>query len=355
MRKLNKLVAALMLATITLFSACTEKEVPVPTVDTERLDALRQELRELQLIVYGEEADLEEAKADQANYESEIAYYEAEIQRLQEIYARTVTYGITVTDFQNNKLAGVTVRLAQQGELATATTDENGYAEFENIHSGVVNAVVEGEGYTTANYKSSIYDGYGSDDVATYVATRLALFPAAGNTSGMFTLTGNLYANYSTLNDTLDNWNGNGTAPGQAGDYRNFDAVEGKTVRFVLSLENIKDESEAFSRDIYSLIYEDAFYEATTAADGSYTVNLPVSSVFEGTDDNDRNFEFSVSGESFKGNFTFKSWNDTISEERIYRFESVFDQKSNINGDNESIFPGETRTKNYFYGWAAKN
>jgi hypothetical protein len=352
MRKLNKLVAILMLATITLFSACTEKEVPVPTVDTERLDALRLQLRELQMRVYGEEEDAEEAKANQTNYENEIAWYEAEIERLKNAYARTVTYGITITDFQNNKLAGVTVTLAQEGELASSTTDENGYVGFENIHSGVVNVVVEGEGYTTANYKSSIYDGFSQDDAATYAATRLALFPATGNTDGMFTLKGSLYANYSMLNDTLDNYRGNGTAPGEGGDKVDYDAVEGKKLRFVLELSDIKDETDAISSDIYSLIYENAFYEATTAADGSYTVSLPARSIFEDTNGgvDSKNFAFSVSGEDFKGNFTYVNRNDTITTEVIYEI-----SPEGVNEDGEAIMPGENRARNFFYNWAVKN
>lgn len=340
MRKLNKLVAALMLATITLFSACTEKEVPVPTVDTERLDALRQELRDLQLIVYGEEAELAQGQASQADLEAQIAAMEAEIARLQELYNRSVTYGVYVIDFQNNKLANATVKIAQNGEIVSATTDANGYAEFDDVRAGVVNGKIEINGYTTANYKTQIVESNSDDDAITYKSSRVALFPAADNTNatGMFTLKGNVTTDFSDMDEKY-----------------NEDAVGGKKISFTLYLDNIKNESDAFV-NVYSLIYEDAVYEATTAADGSYSVNLPARSVFNGYDVDDRNFAFSVNGQDFKANYTNSYYNyatsayEPMTEERIFRFYG----DSWINDDQSAILPGDSRTRNFYY-YSSKN
>jgi hypothetical protein len=340
MRKLNKLVAALMLATITLFSACTEKEVPVPTVDTERLDALRMELRSLQLMVYGEESDLAEGQATQAELAEAIAAMEAEIARLEELYNRSVTYGVYVIDFQNNKLANATVKIAQNGAIVSATTDANGYAEFEDVRAGVVNGKIEIDGYTIANYKSHIVESNSDDDAVTYKTSRIALFPAAdnANATGMFTLKGNVTTDFSAMDEK---------------DYE--DAVDGKKLRFTLYLENIKKESDAFD-NVFSLIYEDAVYEATTAADGSYSVNLPARSVFNGYDSNDRNFSFEVSGQDFKANYIARYYNSAtnsyqgMTEERIFRFGG----DSWINENESAILPGDSRTRNFEY-YSSKN
>jgi hypothetical protein len=332
MRKLNKLVAALMLATITLFSACTEKEVPVPTVDTERLDALRQELRLLQEQVYGAQAEQEAAVGN-------IAEMEAEIARLQEVYNRSVTYGVYVIDFQNNRLANATVKIAQNGEVATATTDENGYAEFEDVRAGVINGKIEVAGYTTANYKSRMIESNSDDDMVTYKSSRVALFPTAANSNatGMFTLKGNVFAYDSDFDEV-------------------YSAVSGSNIRFTLYLEDIKNDSEAFN-NVYTLIYEDAVYEATTATDGSYSVKLPARSVFNGNSAEDENFAFWVSGEDFKAPYTVAYYNsatgeyESRTEERVFSFDNG---DGWINEDYIAILPGDTRTRNFYYN-SSKN
>jgi DNA-binding FrmR family transcriptional regulator len=350
MRKLNKLVAALMLATLTVFSACTEKEVPVPTVNTERLDALRAELRNLQMQVYGAEKNMEEGKANQESIEVQIAALKTEIERLNNSYLEEVDYGVTVIDFQNNKLANATVKLAQDGEVVSLTTDEDGYVIFPAMYSGVVNGVIEAEGYATANFMTSLNDN--ESEGVEFRNSRVALFPTGNNDKGMFTLTGNLYANYSTINDTL-NQGENPAGPNPDQPRVNYDKVTDKTLSFSLFTFGgdgwLVNNNDAFI-NVMSVVYEDAAYTASFNANGTYTVKLPARSVFEGSNDFNENFTWVIDAQDFQANYTYGSEENSVTESRFYEF-----GRKVVEGFGERIQPGETRTRDYYYNSASKN
>ena len=55
-----------------LYTSCSQKEVLNPVVNTARVDALRQELRDLQILVYGEELKNSQLKADNNDLQGQV-------------------------------------------------------------------------------------------------------------------------------------------------------------------------------------------------------------------------------------------------------------------------------------------
>lgn len=343
MRKLNKLVSAVMVAATILLAGCSEKDVPAPTAVTERLDDLRNELRDLRLQVYGEQWETEDISAENASLEKEQAELEAEILRLKELYKRKVVLGMHIIDFQNNKLANATVTMAQDGELISAVSDESGYVEFPAVHSGMISGVVEMAGYTTANFRIRLVEMGADDDTETHKFSRIALFPTQDNPdkTGMFTLNGNVYANFSTLND-----NGNsGHDPNSPSGI--FDPAAGRKLRFSLQLNYITHWSTAYI-NIHSVIYENIQYETTTAADGSYEIQLPSRGLFFDAHNHYYNqFGFLVLAEEFQANYTYHYASDVITEKRNFSIDHI--DNCYFYDLSPAAFPGDTRTANFLY------
>src|SRR6267378_1178497 len=97
-----KLLTLVCAAGLLAFQACTsKKEVPQPVVDTQRLDQLRQELRDLQIKVLGNAATY---SRDSLTYNQLVL----QISALQAQYAKHVTYSVIVSDYQGNILPGAT-------------------------------------------------------------------------------------------------------------------------------------------------------------------------------------------------------------------------------------------------------
>src|SRR6267378_4002417 len=111
--KLSKLVVvALMLFA---FSGCTTKnEIPQPVVDTQHVDALRQQLIDLQQKVLG--AQQTEAQ-DSLNLALTMAQVQAKIAELQADLLKTVSYTVQVGSFTFLPLSGATVKLTQGGKI----------------------------------------------------------------------------------------------------------------------------------------------------------------------------------------------------------------------------------------------
>src|SRR6267378_2715729 len=99
-------------AGLLVFQACTsKKEIPQPVVDTQRVDQLRQELRDLQIKVLGNAVTYSK---DSLTYDQLVKQVNALLAQ----YAKHVTYSVIVGDYQGNYLSGVTVKVSQAGAVA---------------------------------------------------------------------------------------------------------------------------------------------------------------------------------------------------------------------------------------------
>src|SRR5260370_37034417 len=94
-------------AGLLVFQACTsKKETPQPVVDTQRLDQLRQEPRDLQIKVLGTASTY--AK-DSLTY----SHLLAQIKVLQAQYTKNVPYSVFVDDYHGNFLPRTIVNVPQ--------------------------------------------------------------------------------------------------------------------------------------------------------------------------------------------------------------------------------------------------
>lgn len=290
----TKLIAMFMASLVLFYTGCSEKEVETLVVDHERLDQLRQELRSLQLQVYGEQVDNSDLEGENKEYENEIAELQAEIDELKAMYDQTTKYQVIVVDYQGQLISGASVTLNQNGTIFTATTDADGKATFENVRAGAVVGVVSATGFAKANYTTSLYNASGNTLLGG-VNTRVPLLPKSGTQAeaGMFTLTGYLYANTNAANDTAKNINYlfQGTKPANAlpsgprDGYRQrtYEAQNKKMkATLYIDLDAIPGSIEHTYTigAIRRLAYEDAVYEATFDANNKYSIKLPVNSVY---------------------------------------------------------------------------
>lgn len=359
-----------MASLVVFFTSCSENEVEKPVEDTERIDRLRSELRELVQLVYGEQADNGYLEERNEEYEETVAWYEEQIAELQSLYDRDVNYQVIVVDFQGNPIAGASVTLNQNGAIATVAANANGVATFEQVRAGFITAVVKATGFATANYSTTLADLNSIES-----NTRVPLLPKSGAQAeaSMFTVTGNLYANLSVANDsaggiwsmpgwgtsTIDSWKGVGDTKvaGPNADYphRTYNKMTDKKLWFrpMVDIDQIPFSGND-AGEILNIAYEDAAYAATfNATTGMYSVKLPVQSIYDGI-----TFSFAVNAEEFAVNQTRIVNDDAFADGAPYTVDNptpktyeVFSNfKFNQNGYSANgRFAGSTYTFDLYY------
>jgi hypothetical protein len=288
MKQLSRFLIIALVATIGFYS-CTEKEVELPTEDTQRTDRLRNELEALMTELYGLESDrlgaeisklyaeIEEAQLNGA-IENVQQYIEDEIEELTLSLNRTVAYTLTVVDLQSDPIEGATVQLAQGDELVSQTTDGNGQVQFNNLSGEYIAVNVNAENYSTASYRA--YFETSSNDT-TYESSTMPLINTTGGPT--YELKLDLYADYSDLDDTLNNNSPSSKIlkrinfPGS--DYERLDPVTNATLHVRLSDEYLNLSGAGASFSLYDITYSDVFWDPEVEGN-SYTFNLPVRSIW---------------------------------------------------------------------------
>ena len=370
-------------AGLLVFQACTsKKETPQPVVDTQRLDQLRQELRDLQIKVLGNASTY--AK-DSLTYGQLLA----QIKVLQAQYNKNVTYSVFVEDYQGNFLPGTTVKVSQAGAVTSQVTSASGVATFTNLNGGIISATAELTGFFRLVFKADIRN-YNTDQTYS-AASNVLLLPSGGtpaSDAGMSTFYINLYANFSTLNDTLggpDLWPGTSTqafalpaGPNPNAPKVSYAAVTDKPIiayvnsqffvnsnfstrarpplGFTIS-SNYSSDPNGFGDEydpgsVLTVAYENASYTAASAGlNGYYILKLPATSFF---DPNNR-FTFDLVFTEFSNNFT-----DYVPGGTGVHIKPPFDPTYGQNGPMQvfrvgtgnqiqSNQPGNLDTRKYFY------
>lgn len=280
MRKVNRLLSLCLVASLLVYTGCKEKETPVPTENTARIDALRQELLNLQQQVLGQTNNENSQKIEKALLEGDVKELQAEITKLKAEQARSITYTIYATDLQGVFQAGAEVSIVVNGAVTKKTTDTEGKAVFEGVRSGVVSGFVKTANFTSANFTASV--AFGGD----FVSTKVPLLPLAGG-ANTFTVEGKLYADLSDADDNLNEFdtynNISGTnviinVPAGPNNNSTETKYDGQA-RKITFVPNLNDEpfvgGFGNAGNIQRIAYENAVFETTSAADGSFSIKLP--------------------------------------------------------------------------------
>ena len=308
-----------------VFQACvSKKEVPQPVVDTQRLDQLRQELKDLQTKVLG---DASVYTQDSLTYSQLLV----QIAILQAQYTKSVTYSVIVSDYQGNFLPGATVKVSQAGAVVSQTTSASGVATFAGLNGGIISATAELTGFSRLVFKADIRN-YNVDH-AYSAASNVLLLPTGGTPAsdvGMSTFNINLYANFTTVNDTLggpDQWGGQSTlamalpaGPNPASPTISYSAVTDKPIIAYLNSNFLNTGGSpptgfTYSNPTYSTQYGSVYdpgsvltvaYEnisftfSSAGPNGFYIVKLPATSILN----SGNNFRFDLVFTEFGNNFT---------------------------------------------------
>jgi len=320
MIRLKLLPFVVCMVGVFIFHACTsKKEVPQPVVDTQRLDQLRQELRDLQVTVLG----------NASNYSQDSLSYSqllAQINMLQAQYAKNVTYSVVVSDYQDNLLSGVTVKVSQAGAVISQTTSATGVATFPGLNGGIISATADLTGFARLVFRADIRN---TNTDQTYSAASSVLMLPTGGTpasdANMSTLNINLYANFTTVNDTLggpDYWSDSNLAfalpvgPDVNNPSISYTPVTDKPITAFLSANFLNGSiPSGFTNnfigsgnfgDMYdpgsvlTVAYENATYTVAAAGlNGVYALKLPATSF-----DNNTYFYYDLVFTEFSNSFT---------------------------------------------------
>lgn len=173
----------------------------------------------------------------------------------------------------NMGIDGVIVTVAQNGLLLTSTTDASGIATFKDLRIGTVNVNVRKTGYTeidfVANLPALLDSTYISAfNVVRHVGTAVPLFSLTTNLS---TISGIVTVESDLTND----------APEPASSVRVMAVIDVDDSNFNRYIYDPYEDvvSASWSFDYYGIIKQievhSAISAATTAADGSYSIQVP--------------------------------------------------------------------------------
>jgi hypothetical protein len=381
----TKLFAMLMASLVLFYTSCSEKETPQPVEDSERIDALRQELRNLQVLVYGEEVENDYLDADNFSMEEELEALQAEVTALKATYDKSVSYSVLVVDYAGNAIAGAKVTVNQNGKITTVDANAAGLAIFKDVRAGAIIGVVKATGFATANYRTTLNNvdnGGGS--------TTVPLLPKSGTQAeaSMFTLTGFLYANLNNANDTLSGSNFDGAivsfsgtpVVGPDGSYphRSFDKQNRKikaTIYLDLGVVPFSIYNSSAAGSIRRMAYEDAVYEGTVDANNKYSIKLPSTAA---TIQQDFYFDYKFSFEEFSADKIFVAYDEngtsydglapngegvymgdspnsafptpkTFTQKRVFRISDRTYDSYSWGTTAEGALPGSVYALNFFY------
>lgn len=368
----TRLCAMLLASMVLLYTSCSEKEVPQPVEDTERVDQLRNELRALQEKIYGKELSNELLTADKEDLEKLQTELQAEITRLQGLYSKAVPYTVIALDNLGNPIQGASVTLNQNGTLVTKTTDAKGAVQIENVRAGVVAAAVKATGYATVNYYATLAFAESAG-----VNTRIIMIPKSG-TANTYAVKGFLYANTNLANDTAGGVHYNGlpfigwkgknpetNAKGVLGDNRTYEKVNKKiTARLWVNINYVPFSTSTSnggnSADLIQLAYEDASVTAVFDANNQFTMTFPVTSIYSDAYGDNVAYWWEVSFEEFVADQTLVDYDPNGILDggaprtawplpKTYTAKRVFRGNDWEGSDDSDVNAGEVVNRNFFY------
>jgi hypothetical protein len=176
-------------------------------------------------------------------------------------------------------LDGVTVTIAQYGKIQTVTTNASGIASFKDLRIGTVNVNVKKTGYTEVDFVALLPALLDTVYVEAYNLVRhvSTLVPVFSLTTNLSTISG-----VATIETDLTN-----NAPEPAAGVKIAAVIDVSDMSFIGTyLQWWPDVSydcdcEWWNFDYYGIIKQIAYHstisEATTAADGSFTLQVPSS------------------------------------------------------------------------------
>jgi len=340
------------------FYACSDKETPQPVEDSARVDQLRDELRSLQQQVLASQATY---SADSMNEAS----LTAEIKKLNAIYAKSVTYTVVVTDLQGNNLADANVKVTQAGVVATAKTDANGIAKFDNMHGGIIAGSADLNGFATLIFTADIRDGNSGSSYA--ASSRVSLLPLGGTPAsekGMYTLNLDVFADYTVLDDTLGGpnyWDGSDIdkalpfglpyGPNSDNPFVQYTKVTDKKVSILPMEYSFRQVwSQLFTTGgvgaILTIAYENALIQVSSATNGTYSIKVPAKTT-------NFSFAYTINFEEFIADYTEllpggevlvdKPYDPTIKVSQVYRATPITVSSGSLQ------LPGSTVSMNALY------
>lgn len=290
MRNLNKYILASTLALGTVFTSC-EEEVLVPVEDnaaaTELLNSINTASN--QLVDYNLEtrtvsirnAKLERTLDSLYTVRSEIYDQETTVQ-----YTVNIISGANYVKGRTAGVTGATVTV-RQGEYSETKETAAGLAVFEGLQPGYATVLATAPDHTTI--EATVYfnpDGQYSHNANVYnAATRILLYPVSGEMAA--TISGSLYANTTTVNDTLNRTFGYspvfgdsaGTFIAERGIYDDYNYTQYKDIDWVGQYWNRENIQNLYYNDAYA---ETVFpvgqaiqFEAAPASFNLYAIAVP--------------------------------------------------------------------------------
>ncbi|HEY0743328.1 MAG TPA: hypothetical protein VGD40_17795 [Chryseosolibacter sp.] len=374
----TRLLAMAMASLVLFYTGCSEKEDPQPVEDTQRTDALRAELRQLQILIHGAEVAKNLSEVSNDSLETVLESLKAE-------YNSIVSYQVVAVDFQGNVIPNATITINENGTVNTKTTTD-GTATFTGVKSGFITGVVAAAGYSTANFTTTLYSA--SEGRAN---TRVPLLPKSAEAlakNGALTIKGFLYANLNVANDTVGGyhqlynsntgWSAWTAITSYAGTsetdedqpwfapHRSYDKVQHKLYATpMIEYYNVPGSAGYFDEIrpgvVLTVAYEDANYEATFDANKEYTLTVPI----QGLESDGVSIDFIMNAHEFTAEQTLVQVGDTFTDgaprsvdapkpitytrQAIYRFKHPVGMWYDYNFENDYSIPTVETGWNLYY------
>lgn len=210
MRNINKYILASTLALGAVFTSC-EEEVLVPVEDNAAVEELLTKISALENQVYEHNLakntitisnqKLGETLDSLRNVRNNLNWYDGD-------HDTEVQYTVNVLsagNFVQGRMAGVgaaKVTVTQGAYMETKDTDA-GMAVFTGLKPGAAQVSITSEDHSNVEMSVHFFNEGSVSDADHYNAgTQVLLYPVSGKNAA--TITGSLYANTTTLNDTLN-------------------------------------------------------------------------------------------------------------------------------------------------------
>lgn len=226
MRNINKYILASTLALGTVFTSC-EEEILVPVEDNTEIDAMLAEISTLENQVYTyslENGTVTLANMKLRNMLDSLQAVRNKLNWNDGDHDTKVQYTVNVMstgNFVEGRASGITgakVTVSQGAYIESKDTD-GGMAVFSGLEPGTAKVTITSADHSSVEMDVHFFnDGSIADGDHYNAGTQVLLYPVSGKNAA--TIQGSLFANTTTLNDTLNRKYGTNTVFGaKAGTY----------------------------------------------------------------------------------------------------------------------------------------
>lgn len=240
MRNINKYILASTLALGTVFTSC-EEEILVPVEDNTEIDAMLAQISALENQVYTyslENGTVTLANMKLKNTLDSLDNVYWKLRSTQGNHDTKVQYTVNVMstgNFVEGRVAGISgakVTVSQGSYIETKDTD-GGMAVFTGLEPGAAKVTITSADHSSVEMDVHFFnDGSIAEGDHYNAGTQVLLYPISGKNAA--TIQGSLFANTSTLNDTLNRKYGTdavfgakaGTYLAQPGVYENYNYTQ---------------------------------------------------------------------------------------------------------------------------------